>query len=432
MIDEFIVALLSANKEEQRQFAARKLSKGIFKERVAEVRWIWDYHAANTVYPTLNQFGKRFPAFPLSDIQPEPLTSRLDPLLDDHQMARVTSVVEQLQKDYDSGASISSVIASFRNAVAELETFSGSFKDLDVSDDSLAHREFLRRAALAASVGTGKGLFRFPTPWPTINDAIQTSEPGEFYALASRTSIGKSWVFLRLAEHFRAHGETVLFITMEMSKEQLNNRYTAMHYALDYPNYKRGSLPAKEIARWNRLRIAERALPKVGKLILSGNDSGSAPGFAGIIEKLDTYNPTVLMVDGAYLLYPEDLRKSANDVERLRIVSNTMKRMALQRSLRIWNSLQCGRDNETKEGDTTARLKDIYGSDAFAQDADCIFLLSGMRGSNRRQLEIGKGRDSAVGGVTLEFSVSPPRFEQVGGSGQLTTGSSGSVGFKTI
>jgi hypothetical protein len=113
-------------------------------------------------------------------------------------------------------------------------------------------------------------------------------------------------------------------------------------------------------------------------------------------------------------------------------ISNVLKRLAKAYKLISFSTIQGKREAENKEGETTVSLKDLFGGDAWAQDADNVLLINGRRDSRVRKLSLAKGRESAIGEFHVAFRLEPkPYFGQVRGA--FTTGTTGtSVEFKTL
>lgn len=422
MMPQFIRALLKAPLAKQAQFFAKQIPLGVFPTHLAEITWVYRFRDSNGKYPSTTAFRSRFPEFewPSSN---EPLEELLASVLDTHIFNQLTSAVESARELYGSGRNISEVVEHLRTGVANIRLMDNRYTDSTLSDRSvfLAYKEKVRRLS--------QGTLRAPSPWSTLNELLGYDEPGETNVIAARTSIGKTWVLLAWASHHLLSGERVLVISKELPTRQIRMRMEALEFKLSYPRLRRGSLSPVSLKQW----ILRRKNPpkRFENLVVSGNETIKGVGFEHITQKIQEVRPTVLMVDGAYLIYPAE--KTANDVARFAMISATLKRLALAFNLRVYMTIQAKRDSEDKtaSGLTKSRLTDLYGADAWAQDADNVLLINGKRTACVRTMSLEKAREAPVGEWAIGFQLDPyPYFGEMIGRGRV--GSGPAVKFKGL
>jgi hypothetical protein len=420
MVLRFISTLLRANRNQQNEFYSKQIPKGIFRDNRPEVSWVYSYRDKFGFYPSISAFKHRFPNSVLPKTR-ESVETAVQSVLDSDLYSQVTGTVNKAKDMYSSGRAMSEVAGFIRESSAKWRTYDASYVDYNVSDSDLVFKRYSTRVKQRIA-----GSLLIPSPWPFLNNLIAYSEPGEHNVLASRTSVGKSWVGLEMAEHYRKNGLRVLIITKEMPTYQLAERYECLTYKLDYPAFRKGYLKPADLARW---KFSRKDNPREN-IIISGQETLEGVGFGHITTKIQQHRPDALVVDGAYLIWPEGFRYSGNMVDRFTMISNTMKRLCKYFSLIGWSIIQVKREAENREGDTDASLKDIYGADVWAQDSDNVVLISGKRGSTLRKVKLAKGRESNVGEFNIHFRLSPfPFFRQAHG---ITTNNNGKVRFKGI
>lgn len=419
----FVAALLRANRNEQDRFFTQQIPLGVFKHRTKEVRWLYKYREKHGRYPSpvilCATFGEPLTA------HSDPLEACLQPVLDMSMYESMKGVSEKTKELLDEGK-VSEAMELFKAGAARLSNFSADYVDVNFSTNTSSisrYRETVRMMQLAQNT-------LVDTPWPTGNKLVHFYRPGNTIVFAARTSIGKTWVLTSWAEHLAAKGIKTLFVTKEMPTDEISDRFECLRYGIDFDAFISGNLPPKEWRRWQDARKVPNNLP----LFITGDETIEGTGLEHVVAKIQQYSPQVVVIDGAYLLRLSGLSKNANRTESLQFLSNRCKSIAKALKVVIIVVVQLNRNAEQKGGNSKGGLKDVYGSDSWAQDADGLWLLHGQRGTNRRTLEVAKGRNSNIGEFEIEFAVNPPRFKEVKGSAKTVSVASGGtkIRFKGI
>jgi replicative DNA helicase len=437
MVAKFITTLLKANKSQQEAFYALQVPRAVFKEGQAEIRWIYDYRDRHRSYPSLSTFKARFTSFkPVKS--KDTVETSFQAILNQHLFEEVSDLVDKAKSMYAGGRDMSEVIGYMRKASQEISTFDTGYVDMNVRTSDSALKRYHQRVSERIH---GGNKFN-PTPWPSMNDLIGFSEYGEHNIIASRTSIGKTWLELNWAVHLAKQGERVVVFSKEMPTPQVGDRIECILFELPWPNFRKGTLPPRVLRAWKdaRRRLKINSNLNYGRnnfiefgdnIIVSGQETITGVGFSHIISKIQQYQPTVVFVDGAYLITPEGLNRNANGVERFTMISNTSKRLAIAFKTLWYSIIQINRLAENKTGESNPSLKDIYGADAWAQDADNVYLIGGKRGGKSRMLSLAKGRESNIGDISIKFELAPyPDFKEIKTIKSLSSG--GSVEFDAI
>lgn len=406
----FIYALLSSNKSEQEKFYAQAIPQGIFTVKQREIKWVYDHRERYGAYPSLQSYQAFFRSKLPS--HRETLPAVLQPILDLAMFEQMRKVQLKVKKMLDGGEPVKDALAVFKAETQRLSTYSVDYVDVHFARDNSAIERYRQRAKSRVSQQTQRIL----TPWQSLNGLIKYFTPGEVADVVARPSMSKTWTTLHWANHLANSGYKGIFFTKEMPTEQIQDRNEALKFRLDYELQRDGKLPMKELLRWQsekrKLRHADNY-----NLVISGDETIEGTGLAHITSKIQQYRPDFVVLDGAYLIYPEGLSKNAPRTERFGFLSNRLKAIAKATKVFMIVVLQMNRlaEKAGKNGSQTkGTIADIFGSDNWCQDADWVFELSGKRGSNRREISLLKARESALGSVHIRSEISPyPCFDEM-------------------
>lgn len=403
----FIRRLLKASRSEQDRFFSQQIPLSVFKTHEPQIRWVYEYRTRHGVYPSVLAFRSRFPGVELPKSS-EPLGAIVSTIVDSDLFEQLSEMVKKGETLYKSGRNSKDIAEFFRRSSHAIRLYDASFVDSGYDPRSVLkkYREMV--------IKKSKGIIRPPSPWPTLNDLIGTFLPGEVAVIAARTSLGKTWMTLSWAHYLESTGERVLVISKELPTPQVLMRWTAIHERLNYHDLRHGTLSPKQLRRFAQSAVKFNRAES--NLLISGTELISGVGFSQIIQKIQEFSPTVLVVDGAYLIYPEE--KFPNDQQRFAYCSAMLRRISGAHGLKSILVVQAKREAEaeTISGVTKAALKDIYGADNWAQDADFVLLINGKRGAPIRTVHLDKGRESDVGSWVIDFKLSPyPIFREIEG-----------------
>lgn len=406
----FIASLLHAPRNDQQDFYSKQIPKGVFKIREKEIKWVYDFRIKYGQYPSAAAFKEKFDE--QLKIPKDPMAAALQPVLDRAMYDQMVRVQEQTKEMLDEGVSLQETMGFWRDSASKVSSFDYDSVDVNLETSTGAETNYRERVKSRQ----GKG-FLFESPWGSMNHLVKFFLPKELYTLVSRSSIGKTWMVLWIGHFFAMMGIKVLLISKEMGTEVLEGRLECIRFKLPYSAFRSGELPPRILRRWRR---EKRFFKKSGQpypFILSGKETYEGVGFEHIISSYEKYKPQVVIVDGAYLLYPSGLPKNANDTQRFTFISNRSKVLAKATNTFWINVLQQGRKAEDKEGMTKGGVTTIFGADAWYQDSDWVHDISGKRGTDYREHTLLKGRESGLGGFPTKFVLDPyPNFEEIKGT----------------
>lgn len=101
--------------------------------------------------------------------------------------------------------------------------------------------------------------------FPTLDQHTNGLRPGELCAVGAFSKVGKTMFLANAAIQARKQGATPLFITLEMSKEEIEDRLDAIFSEVSYNRLTHGELTPQEAMR---LRAAQDELAQLGDLYI--------------------------------------------------------------------------------------------------------------------------------------------------------------------
>lgn len=161
------------------------------------------------------------------------------------------------------------------------------------------------RADYEAAKGRGGGLLGLSSPWPNVDKFSLGVQPGELTVLLAKRKTGKSWLLFKWAQHIMRNdlkpGETVLIISMEMTRKSVYRRLAAIDLRLNYQDFRAGRLTTEE----------EEALFDHCEAMIAGEEEFATIHVAcadtirdvgDICDKVAELRPKAVFLDGLYIL----------------------------------------------------------------------------------------------------------------------------------
>lgn len=186
------------------------------------------------------------------------------------------------------------------------------------------------------------------------------------YILAARPGVGKTTLGLKIAD-FAAREGQVLFVSLEMSREQLTARLVADRSGISIGRALLGTNPTD--AELDKMAEALNDLSKSG-LVLNQKPSATVEEISAMARQLSGLRLVVVDYLG---LVQSDLR-GATIYERVTANSNALKRLARSLGVPILCLAQLNRASEQRP-DKQPTMADLRDSGAIEQDADAVLLL---------------------------------------------------------
>lgn len=218
----------------------------------------------------------------------------------------------------------------------------------------------------ARGEGVGLGLM---TGWHDLDDIHGGLRGGEFVVVAGRPGMGKTVFGCNLATEAAAQGYQVLYVSLEMSANNLLDRLTAAEARVSLTRIRKAHLDAPH---WERIGAAWRRLDTTLRFTIMADPMVTMEQVAAAARRLQDGRPMCIIVDYVQLMKAP---KGAENFQRhIADVSGGLKRLALELDALVVGLAQFNRGVEMRD-DKRPRLADLKESGALEQDADLVMSL---------------------------------------------------------
>lgn len=278
------------------------------------------------------------------------------------------------------------------------------------------------------SEGGGKMLRGVPTGFSDLDNKLSGLQNSDLIILAARPSLGKTSLALDIARYVAVKEKVPVGIfSLEMSSDQLSDRFVAAESNIDLWKIRTGSNLRKESSNGEKNDIS-RILDAVNKI-------SEAPIF---IE--DTPSPNIIQMRASarrlqaehglgllvidYLQLIQGRGRTDNRVEIVSEISRSLKGLAKELNVPVLALSQLSRATEMRDNQLP-RLSDLRESGSIEQDADVVLFIyrqdkvkrsefDEIDDNNGRpktvEIHIAKHRNGPTGKADLHFQESIASF----------------------
>jgi replicative DNA helicase len=245
------------------------------------------------------------------------------------------------------------------------------------------------------------------TGFGDLDKYIWGMAPGDLVLVGARPSVGKSAFALQVATNVARSGNQVLFVSPEMTKDQLSRRLLSVESGVSY----------KKILHGNKLSDREKgALQEAHKRIVTLPlvvDDGPHQTLADLRLKARRMQAraglSMIVVDYLQLLCEGDDSKEA-----VTIVSRGLKAMAKDLSIPVFAASQLSRALSYRE-DQRPTLTDLRSSGQLDQDADLVLMMyHTTKEKDKVEIFLEKHRNGPLGGHIYNFNKDTTEFTSRG------------------
>lgn len=245
------------------------------------------------------------------------------------------------------------------------------------------------------------------TGFEELDGPLNGLQKQSYYILGARPSIGKSALALQMSSNVAREGKLVLYISPEMSQQQLTVRLLSMESGVPYETIiKAGEGHSLKEDDKDALVAANERIERLPIII----DDNSEQTVAQIKLKARQHlneGLSLVVVDYLQLLCPED-----DDKASVTKVSKGLKAIAKDLNIPVLACSQLRRryGQEARRPDSS-RLR---GSGQIEQDADAIMLMWRPNRDDKSRIEvfIDKHRNGPLGQTILSFDKETTRFSE--------------------
>ncbi len=290
-------------------------------------------------------------------------------------------------------------IQRIQERVLQLETLSADRKIISFSDHLLRRAEALQ----------GDSPGRLDSGYLAIDHKTRGFYPGDLIVIGARPSMGKTSLALNIALNVARAGTGVLFISLEMAAQQIQDRALCMLAGLCFSDVRHNPGLSDE----HRQALLEAAQKyERDKLPLFIATAGHTPAQQMVLLKQyrQGHQIGLVIIDYLQLMTPDQRQKDRWHAGAE--LSRALKRMTQTEQVPVVAVSQLSPEPEGREN-TRPHISDLRESGSIDQDADVIMLLFREDYYRRHDLsygptetceiDIAKQRNGPTGLVKLTF-----------------------------
>jgi replicative DNA helicase len=271
-----------------------------------------------------------------------------------------------------------------------------------ISDEALTH--LVEKVEGRSAVGT-----KFHS-WPRLNGLTHGFQPGQLIVLAARPGIGKTALAQNWALRAGMYGKRCLYISLEMSSEELWNRIVS----------DKSGISAREIIKnhdQEALRQFAQGSQEVNRLPLHISDSGkvTVAEIKSHVDRLIARHGSLDLVIIDYLQLLTSIPGAKNQSETTRVgdITRSLKILARDAKVPILLLSQLNREVEKRGGDGIPQLSDLRDSGCIEQDADIVMFISRDMKGTEAGLTLAKHRNGPCMTLPMEFKSDITRYTEL-------------------
>lgn len=334
-------------------------AKGIFKQLLAI------YQNPDTSGSVLGPLlaAERFSQLNLNQVDPHVTIEHLCLLVRNRRLAQI------LKESAEKAVQLADI--SVPEAIAELQRANATVMRLDAgkTTDIGIDVGFEETWTEYEKKKRGEYQSQFAWPWDPLQMETRGGQPDDYVVFYGRPKSMKSWVLCHVIAHLVMSESRVLVYTKEMTSTNIYNRIAACMAQIPYSDLRHGTLTQDQEEALQVWVEAAKSMALDNRLVvLSAKDAAGRDTVAWLKSKVERYAPTVVCIDGLYLMSPDN-PKISKDNERVQNISRGIRQMILETKTPVIATMQANRKAAGHEG---ANLDEVAFSDAVSQDATML------------------------------------------------------------
>ncbi|MCS7092230.1 MAG: replicative DNA helicase [Patescibacteria group bacterium] len=301
----------------------------------------------------------------------------------------------------DDSMSVSELLDKAESEVYSLSTQSSS-KGFEHIKNVLTV-SFDRLDELYKNPGEMRGV---ATGFADLDKTLSGLQPSNLIILAARPGVGKTALALNIASYVAVKNKKpVGFFSLEMSKEELNDRLLVAHAEIDSWKLKTGRLTEDEFAKLSEAMGILYDAP----IFIDDTPALSILEMRSRARRLQVEQGLeLLIVDYLQLARSRNLE---NRVQEVGEISQGLKNLARELKIPVLALSQLSRAVEHR-GEKKPQLADLRESGSIEQDADVVMFLyrEDDENMNNIALDVAKHRNGPLASIKLFFKGDQVKF----------------------
>ena len=246
-----------------------------------------------------------------------------------------------------------------------------------------------------------------PTGYPDLDKLTGGLQKGDLIIVAARPGVGKSSLMNNIGYHAAfKHRQRVAIFTLEMSNEQLVQRFVASETGIDSQRLRIGDLREEEWAGMTKVCM------QMADLYMFLDDTPSLSPLDLRVKSrriYQEYGLDLIIVDYLQLMQGESGSRNDNRVQEISYISRSLKAIARELKVPLVAGSQLSRMVEQRS-DKRPMLSDLRESGSIEQDSDIVMFIyrdevynPDTEFKNIAEISVAKNRNGPTGKATLFF-----------------------------
>lgn len=359
-IEQYFISALLTTKDIQQCIDARITADYLQDEDHRRIyEFIHTHYQKYGQVPLISSIKRNYPTYSVIKVD-HPLDYYTDEIRLSYLQERLTLTLADMQEALEERRP--------REAMQILQQELGGLSQIDtvMVDENFVETWEKRLEEYEELKANGGRLRGHSTGFPSIDRSIQGLQPEQFIVLVGLPKAGKSTILLVIAKNAHATAAKILLIGFEMTNQEQGARYDSIVAEIDHQRLLTGQITREDIAK----------LEEVGKQregmrdFIASTDIASATTVSGIAAKIDQYKPTLVFIDGVYLMDDENGEPKGSSAA-LTNITRGIARLTKQKKVCIIGTTQVLASKVSRATGVTAAS--VGYSSSFAQDCHAMF-----------------------------------------------------------
>ncbi len=303
-----------------------------------------------------------------------PLTFLIDELKEEYKTAKLRETLVTSVNHLEA-EKIKEAIDSLKEGIVKLE-LTGRDDVREGFIDKTADERFGRYTDIKMNPDKYKGIH---IGFPTFDSVTNGVRGGQLMVIIAAVKEGKSTMLMNIAHNVYMGGRNVLYVSVEMPKEQVERRFDARATGLSYSKIRDGRLNPMEEQIYKQCLTNQKAKANKFYTIDSHNCSTSY-----LRSKIKTFPHKFDLVVLDYLTLVQPAVKGKDQWESIGKVTEEVRAIAREMNIPIITAAQANRDG-IKEAKYKYNIENIGLSHLISAHADTLLSL---RLTDRDELEV--------------------------------------------
>lgn len=234
--------------------------------------------------------------------------------------------------------------------------------------------------------------------YPALDDLLAGGPtPGQIVLIGARPSVGKTALACNLARVVAKRGEQAVFFSLEMTREELAQRFISMESGVPLKRLRSGAMREED---WDRVASATSRVHS-WPLLIDDKASQTVGDMRARLRKVTRrgLQPKLVLVDYVQITKPQDARVPRE--QQVSQISAALKAMAKDFRCVVVALAQLNRGPEQRRTQAPM-LSDLRESGSLEQDADVVILMhQEAKDADTMRLLVPKNRQGEKGQLSL-------------------------------